>query len=145
MSRTRKIRDQVFDRTGISLKSKQLAALIKEFNRYEVPISDRITLLSEGVEIAEFSQFTLNKIIMNKEARDNAAETLRQALKEKTDLRDEIEGKLADASLELNYWKGSSEEGRKIQAFIETKEEELGLLEEEAQGLRDQLYSITTI
>lgn len=87
----------------------------------------------------------LNKTRMNKEARANAAESLRQAVTDKTDQRDEIEGKLVDAALELNYHKGPSDEAREIQAFIETKEEEIRFLDQEIQSLRDQLYSVTTV
>ena len=81
---------------------------------------------------------------MNKQAIENAAESLRLAIKDKKTDQDILEGKLIDASLELNYHKGSSEEGQQIQEFIQGKEEEMRILDQEIQGLFDQLYSISS-
>ena len=82
---------------------------------------------------------------MNQEARENAAATLRECIREKDVMRDEIEEKLVDAALESSYHSGSSEEGQQIQEFIQGKEEEMRILDQEIQGLKDQLYSISTV
>ena len=82
---------------------------------------------------------------MNQEARENAAAALREAVRDKEVLRDEIEEKLISAALELNYHKGSSEEGQQIQEFIQGKEDDIRELDQEIQSLKDQLYSITTV
>ena len=82
---------------------------------------------------------------MNQEARENATAALRETIRDKDVMRDEIEEKLVDAALELNYHKGSSEEALEINGFIQTKEEELRILDQEIQGLKDQLHSIATV
>ena len=80
---------------------------------------------------------------MNKEAIENAAEALRQSLKDKQSDIDLLEGELANNALELNYTK-DREERSQIHDRILADEEKMGDLQSDLQGLMDQLHSISS-
>ena len=86
----------------------------------------------------------LNKTRMNKEAIENAAEALRQSLKDKQSEMDLLEGELANNALELNYTK-DREERSQIHDRILADEEKMGDLQSDLQGLMDQLHSISSL
>ena len=81
---------------------------------------------------------------MNKEAIENAAEALRQSLKDKQSEMDLLEGELANNALELNYSK-DREERSQIHDRILSDEEKMGDLQSDFQGLMDQLHSISSL
>ena len=86
----------------------------------------------------------LNSIRMNEQARENAAQALRQSLKDKQQDIDVLEGDLTDLVLELNYSR-DKEERSEIHQRILTDEERMRDLQHDLQGLFDQLYSVTGV
>ena len=80
---------------------------------------------------------------MNKEARDNAVESLRLALKDKQTEIYVLEGELANNAIELNYTRDKQERSDIHQRLL-TDEERMRDLQQELQGLMDQIYSLTS-